>query len=64
VPATPAPRALALTAIASDAAHGIIKQDDLGYRTARFAGKDTHKAAVIDVRFRVPPTAALVLFLF
>lgn len=48
----PATRARALTTIATDTAHGIIKQDDLGYRTARFAGKDTHKAAVIDVRFR------------
>lgn len=47
----PASHALALTTIATDTAHGIIKQDDLGYRTARFAGKDTHKAAVIDVRF-------------
>ncbi|GAA6024817.1 hypothetical protein JCM8202_006008 [Rhodotorula sphaerocarpa] len=37
VPRTPSP------------AHGIIKQDDLGYRTARFAGKETHKAAVIDI---------------
>ncbi|GAA5864051.1 hypothetical protein JCM3774_006364 [Rhodotorula dairenensis] len=37
VPRTPSP------------AHGIIKQDDLGYRTARFAGKDAHKAAVIDI---------------
>ncbi|POY71683.1 putative Glutamate dehydrogenase [Rhodotorula taiwanensis] len=37
VPRTPSP------------AHGVIKQDDLGYRTARFAEKDSHKAAVINI---------------